>query len=114
MSQTIEIPRERWGDYLSALANRMKDRPTQLELEEKDGHRRALSEKMPLVGISWDPKGSGHCELEVTVEGADPGKGMSFEHCFHEPKRVLAETGDDGKVQCLDIEDADGRTHVIF
>lgn len=111
MADTLEIPKERWNDYLTALSNRENRHPVSIRIEGREFGDQTLADHLPLVGISCEMKGSMQNAIEITVgENATP-----LTHYVAEPARVYVEEADNGSVRVLDIEDgAQVKTLIFF
>lgn len=110
MAETLEIPKERWNDYLSALSNRECRHPVSIRIEGQEVGDQTLADHMPLVGISCEMKGSNKDAIEITVGDSD----APVTHYVATPTRVYVEEADNGTVQCLDIEDGAKVKTLIF
>lgn len=111
-TKTNEIPRDLWDQYLSELGNRMREQPVRIEIEGKEIGDQVFA-NLPLVGISFEKKGSEGNAIEVTV-GSTGRTITNATHLIESPVRVYEETTEDGKVECLDIEDADEVKTLVF
>lgn len=110
--ETLEIPREAWGDYLNALSNREQDHPVIVRIEGQELGDQVLAEHVPLVGISMEKKGSEAHAIELTLANQDRG---NLTHMIQTPEHVYAEEGQNGEVVCLNIEDkAHVKTLIFF
>lgn len=110
MPETLEIPKERWNDYLSALSNRECRHPVSIKIEGRDVGDQTLADHLPLVGISCEVKGSMHDAIEITVGNHD----QPVTHYVASPAKVYVEEAANGAVQCLDIEDSAQIKTLIF
>jgi hypothetical protein len=112
MRKTIEIPRERWAEYLDTLSNREQDHAVRIEVEGHELGDQILSSRFPLVGISLEKKGSEKSAIEVTV--ADSKRRQTLTHLIEKPEHVYVEQ-DGERVCCIDIEDrAQVKTLIFF
>lgn len=110
--KTNEIPKDLWDQYLSELGNRMREQPVRVEIEGKDIGDQVFA-NLPLVGLSFEKKGSEANAIEVTV--GSTGKTITnATHLIESPVRVYEETDENGKVECLDIEDADQVKTLVY
>lgn len=110
MAETLEIPKERWNDYLSALSNRECRHPVSIKIEGREVGDQTLADHLPLVGISCELKGSMQNAIEITVGSSD----QPVTHYVETPTKVYVEEADNGNVQCLDIEDSAQIKTLIF
>lgn len=112
MRKTIEIPRKRWAEYLDSLSNREQDHAVRIEVAGQDLGDQALSNRLALVGISLEGKGSERNAIEVTV--ADGKGSQTLTHLIERPEHVYVEQDGD-RVCCIDIEDrAQVKTLISF
>jgi Family of unknown function (DUF5335) len=109
-TQTREIPREVWSDYLTLLSSIERDHRVRLKANGPDLGDQTLAASLPLVDISIEEKGSTEGAIEVTV--GRPGEEIT--HRILHPERVWAAESESGELECLDIEDADHLKTLIF
>ncbi|MGZ3460142.1 MAG: DUF5335 family protein [Archangium sp.] len=110
MHHMREIPREGWADYLSLLSIVECDHQVRIEAEGPELGDQTLAERLPLVDISVEEKGSEEGAIEVTV--GHPGEELT--HRISHPEHVRATESDSGELECLDIEDADHMKTLIY
>ena len=111
MSDTLEIPRERWADYLNALGNRELNHGVRIRTEGPELGDQPLAEALPLVGISLEQKGSEAGAIEITL-GRSTGE--NYTHVIARPTHMYVEQEGE-MVRCLDIEDnARVKTLIFF
>lgn len=111
MARTQEIPKTQWVVYLSELSTRHRERSVILRLESGTIGDQVLAEGLPLLGISLEEKGPSADAIEITV--AKNGS-TSFCHLIDGPQRIYVQEGDDGRPQCMDIEDRQGQKTLLF
>jgi hypothetical protein len=99
---TTEIPRNRWENYLDELSNREIEQPVCIRVDGLEVGDQELAHNRPLVGISFEEKGSEANSIEITLADRD-GRG-NFTHMIDSPDKLYVEEGDDGALKCLDIE----------
>jgi hypothetical protein len=110
MHHTREIPREGWGDYLSRVAASEREHFVRIEAGSPDIGEQPLASRLPLMDIALEKKGSDMGAIEVTV--GRPGEEIT--HRILTPDHIYADEGDDGALECLDIEDQDHVKTLIF
>ena len=110
MHHTREIPRERWAEYLSLLSNVTRAQSVRIEADSTEIGEQQLAQRLPLLSISLEQKGSSRGSIEVTV--GRPGEEIT--HRIAKPQRLYADESESGELECLDIEDASHTKTLIF
>ncbi len=110
MHYTREVPREVWSDYLTLLSSITQAQCVRIEAGSTDFGEQTLAQRLPLVDISFEEKGSGKGSVEVTV--GRPGDEIT--HRILHPGRLYADESESGELECLAIEDEEGTKTLIF
>ncbi|MBZ4420342.1 DUF5335 family protein [Myxococcus sp. RHSTA-1-4] len=110
MHHTREIPREGWADYLALLSNLEKDHWVRIETESPDLGDQPLADRLPLIEIALEEKGSNRGAVEIIV--GRPGDEIT--HRIKAPDRIYADESESGELECLDIEDSEHVKTLIF
>lgn len=110
MTQTIEIPRERWSSYFDALNRQTAGHPVRIEVDDLEKGSQEMARALPLQEIGFEKSGSAHDRIEIRV-GFDSGE---LTHSIGHPTRLYVEQRDDGELECIEIETADGGKTLIF
>jgi hypothetical protein len=110
MHHTREIPRDGWFDYLSRVARSEREHLVRIEATSSELGDQPLAQRLPLVDIALDIKGSDAGAIEVTV--GRPGDEIT--HRIMKPDHLYADEGENGELECLDIEDLDHVKTLIF
>ncbi len=110
MHHTREIPREVWSDYLTLLSSMNRTQSVRIEAGGMQLGEQQLAQRLPLLSISLEEKGSGQGTIEVTV--GRPGEEIT--HRIFHPTRLYADESESGELECLDIEDAEHTKTLIF
>jgi hypothetical protein len=107
-----EIPREQWAEYLVRVSGQHHDRWVRVESISPDFGDQPLAERLPLIEISLETKGSGTGTVQIIVGRANE----EVTHRILEPDGLFAELdGDGGGLQCLEIsERGTGKTLIFF
>jgi hypothetical protein len=109
MQQTLEIPKERWGRFITLFNRIIADRPIRIEVIGRTIGDQEMANLLPFHGIDYDSKGSEAGTLDVNV-GSDRGE---LSHRVVGPQKIYLLQGDAG--EWLDIEEAGGvRTLIHF
>lgn len=109
--QTREIPPATWGDYLQSLGNQKAQKLVRISVESEELGSQPLAENMPLVGISFEEKGSEANAIELTLGGPEK---PDFTHMIQDPAHVWIEEDEAGQVRSMDIENAERVKTIIF
>jgi hypothetical protein len=110
MHHTREIPREVWSDYLTLLSSMNRTQSVRIEADSMQIGEQQLAQRLPLLSISLEEKGSSQGSIEVTV--GRPGEEIT--HRISRPTRLYADESESGELECLDIEDAEHTKTLIF
>jgi len=107
---TREIPRREWMSFFDGFSGEHQQWPTTVETISGDIGDQPEVEGEPLVGISFDPKGSSSGAIEVMV-GVRPDNHLT--HTITDPTQVwLRDTVEAGD-EALEVESADGSKTLI-
>lgn len=110
MHHTREIPRDVWSDYLTLLSSINRAQCVRIEAGGPDIGEQTLAQRLPLLDISLEEKGSSQGSIEVTV--GRPGEEIT--HRILHPERIYADEDESGELECLDIEDGEHTKTLIF
>jgi hypothetical protein len=110
MHHTREIPREGWFEYLSRVARSEREHLVRIEATGSELGDQPLAGRLPLMDIALDSKGSDQGAIEVTVGRA----GDEITHRIMKPDHIYADEGENGELECLDIEDLDHVKTLIY
>ncbi len=109
MSSTHDIPREAWEEFFGAMARTERDRRVWLEVDEPGSGPQHVAERLPFVGVTVERRGGS--DIDVVVEA---GPTSDFQHRVPHVDHVYALEGDDGRLQCLDLQSEATHTLVRF
>jgi hypothetical protein len=108
------IEPDQWESFLDEFSQRNQLRPTRLEILGELGDQEE-EEHLPLVGVSFDAKGSAAGSVEIilgTETGADERR---VEHTIRNVERIVPIIGLTGVEDGLGFEDKDGgKTLLLF
>jgi len=102
--ESCNVPNEQWSDYVNRFSNDHQGWCATVELLDHVNGPQKLAEDLPLVGLSFDSKGSRACSMEITV-GDRPE--ASIHHVIDSPRSICEFDQDGGDVD-LQIEPSDG------
>ncbi|ATB37646.1 hypothetical protein CYFUS_003071 [Cystobacter fuscus] len=107
-----EIPREQWADYLARISKQEHDEWVRVESISTDMGDQPLSERLPLIDIMLETKGSDAGAVQITVGRENE----QITHRILEPERLVAElNGNGGVLECLEIcERGNAKTLIFF
>jgi hypothetical protein len=114
MIHTLEIPRQRWMDFLQSIDEMLTDRPIRVEVFGRPLGDQEMAEKQPFRGLSYEIKGSEKDSLSINV-GTDRG---DVSHRIVGPTRIYLGQNERGEFEWLAIEEkgevGDVRTLIHF
>ena len=106
------IKQEQWQTFLEDFSKRNQFRATRLEVVGGDIGAQPEEEYLPLVGVSFEVKGSDAGSVIITLGG---GTARTVEHVVEQVERIAPITGMAGVEDGLGFEDRDGgKTLLIF
>lgn len=107
------IQQEQWKSFLDDFSKRNQFRATRLEVLNDLGAQEE-AQYLPLVGISYEAKGSDAGDVVIILGGEALADARHFEHLIPEVERIaplVGETGEEG----VGFEDREGgKTLVVF
>lgn len=112
MHHTREIPRDSWFDYLSRVASSEREHLVRIEAASPEVGDQPVAERLPLLDIELDKKGSDAGAIALTVTVGRPGE--EFTHRILKPDHIYADEGENGELECIDIEDRDHMKTLIY
>lgn len=108
------VRREQWKEFLNEFSKRNQLRPTRLEVVGEIGAQE-VEEFLPLVGVSFEPKGSAAGSVEIILGGEVATDQRHVEHLVPNVARIAPLIGATGLEEGLGVEDQDGgKTLLIF
>ena len=109
MIRTVEIPRERWLEFLQMIHRMALGRPVRLEVARRELGDQEMSDKLPLLGLDLELKGSGRGELIVAV-GSDRGE---LTHVIERPMRIAVGLNEGDEPQWIAVDERDEAVTII-
>jgi Family of unknown function (DUF5335) len=110
-----EIERDQWKTFLDEFSRRNQLRPTRLEIIGQEIGDQEEEKHLPLVGISFEPKGSAAGSVEIITGGETSAEPRHESHIVFNVERIVPIIGTSGLEDGLGIEDKDGvKTLLLF
>jgi Family of unknown function (DUF5335) len=108
------IEQEKWKSFLDEFTKRNQLRTTRLEVVGEIGAQQE-EEYLPLVGVSFEPKGTAAGSVEVALGGETARDKRRVEHLIEKVQRIAPLIGPTGLEEGLALEDQDGtKTLLVF
>lgn len=109
-----EVERANWSEYLTDFSRRNEGRPTRLEVIDAELGSEELEKHLPLIGISFEPKGSAAGSVVILL-GDETAEGpRQMEHIVLDTTRIVP-IGTHGVEDGVGIESRNGnRTLLTF
>ncbi|HEY8224274.1 MAG TPA: DUF5335 family protein [Pyrinomonadaceae bacterium] len=101
------IEQEKWKSFLDEFTKRNQFRATRLEVLGEVGVQEE-EQFLPLVGVSFEPKGTGAGSVEVVLGGETTRDQRHVDHLISNVRRIAPITGIGGFEDGLGFEDQDG------
>lgn len=98
------IERENWKTFLTEFSKRNQFRATRLELVGEIGDQ-VEEEYLPLVGVTFEPKGSAAGSVEIVLGGETAKDRRRVEHLIRKTQRIAPIIGVEGFEDGLGFED---------
>jgi hypothetical protein len=107
------IEQRQWKGFLDDFTRRNQFRATRLEVIGEIGVQEE-AEYLPLVGVSYEPKGSDAGDVVIILGGESTQDQRQLEHVVPQVERIAPLLGDMGE-QGVGFEDHDGgKTLLVF
>ena len=108
MTQTKKLDQVTWLSYLGMFSKGNRGRMITIEVEDMVIGDQALTERMPLLAIDYDPVNKGD-DLVVST-GVDA---VNYSHTISAPDQIFELQDDNGKVVSLEVIDRNGARTII-
>ncbi|WP_375756077.1 DUF5335 family protein [Corallococcus exercitus] len=106
-----EVPREQWASYLAGISKQAATQWVRVESIDADTGDQPLADRLPLVEISLEKKGSDSGAVQIIVGREDE----RITHRILEPDLLIAELdSQSGALECLEIGERGGKTLIFF
>lgn len=107
------IEQDQWKDFLNEFTKRNQFRATRLEVVDEGGVQEE-ERYLPLVGVSFEPKGAAAGSVLVTMGGQSVHDERQIEHVIAEVQRIAPLIGETGFEDGLGFEDRQGGKTLLF
>ncbi|MDX6500321.1 MAG: hypothetical protein QOG23_3581 [Blastocatellia bacterium] len=108
------IEQDRWKSFLDEFSKRNQLRATRLEVVSELGDQQE-EEYLPLVGVSFESKGSAAGSVEIILGGETAADERHVEHIVNSVQRIAPLIGLTGVEDGLGLEDKEGgKTLLLF
>jgi uncharacterized protein DUF5335 len=111
MQEVIE--REQWGDFVKEFNSRNEMRATRVEVVGGEVGAQEEEQKLPLLGISLEEKGSDAPRIEITLGGETAKEERHLTHMISRVKQIMRKIGTDLREEALLIEDEEGTKTIL-
>jgi hypothetical protein len=113
-----EIERNQWLSFLNDFSKRNEGLPARIEVVGEEIGAQEAGRHLPLVGVSFEAKGSEEGDVVVTFAGQTTADVRHFTRRIDSVTRIAARTGEQREGEedeALEIESADGtKTILVF
>jgi hypothetical protein len=108
------IEQDQWKSFLDEFSKRNQLRATRLEVVSELGDQQE-EEYLPLVGVSFESKGSAAGSVEIILGGETAADERHVEHIVNNVQRIAPLIGLTGLEDGLGLEDQEGgKTLLLF
>ena len=109
------IKQEQWKTFLEDFSRRNHSRSTRLEVIGNEIGAQEEEDFLPLVGVSFEPKGSDAGSVMIILGGESVKDPRHVEHLVEQVERIAPITGGAGLEDGLGLEDREGtKTLLMF
>jgi hypothetical protein len=105
-----EVPRERWGDELEAVAAELVDARTIIEVQGADLGAQTEERGLLLRTLAYDPRDD---VIEVAVARPRPGGEDVLRHLVDRPTRLLVDSREGILPRAIAVDDGDGTRTLV-
>ena len=102
------IERTQWQGFLDDFSKRNQLRPTRLEVIGPEVGLQEEDKDLPLIGVSFEPKGSESGSVEITLGGETINDPRYVTHLVGHVERITPLIGTRSPEEGLGIEDQEG------
>jgi hypothetical protein len=113
MIQTIEIPPERWNDFLKVLNRHAAERPIRVEYDDLEVGVQELGRLLPFRELAFEGKGSERGNLILSADSG-PDRTDELTHEIPNPKRIYAGYNEAAEMEWLAIDEGSAKTFLYF
>jgi hypothetical protein len=107
------IEQDQWKSFLDEFSKRNQSRTTRLEIVGSEVGAWEEEQFLPLVGVSFEPKGSDAGSVMIILGGETAQDQRHVEHLVEQVKRIAPITGVTGLEDGLGFEDRDGNKTLL-
>ena len=108
------IEKDQWKSFLDEFSKRNQMRATRLEVVGELGDQEE-EEHLPLVGVSFETKGTAAGSVEIILGGESPEDERRVDHIISNVQRIAPLIGVTGVEDGLGFEDQEGgKTLLLF
>ena len=111
MNQQIE--QNQWKDYLNDFSEDKEIRPARLEILSDEFGANESAEFLPLLGISYEKKGSEACDVIISFGGASAEDDRHLTHTIKDVVSIVSSVAGDGTDDALEITGANGEKAIL-
>ena len=111
------IERNQWTTYLNDFSKRNEGRPARIEVVGEEIGAHEAGRHLPLIGVSYEAKGSEAGDVVVTFAGLTPADARHLSRRIDSVTRIAARPGEGESDEdaALEIESGDGtKTILVF
>lgn len=109
-----EIKREEWTKFLDEFSKRNERRPARVEIVGEEIGAQEAGRHLPLVGVSYEPKGSEAGDVVITFAGQTTADQRHVSHRLDKVMRIVPlfdEKSEEDKA--LEMESSDGTKAIL-
>lgn len=107
------IEQKQWKSFLEEFSKRNQFRATRLEIVSNEIGTVEEEESLPLVGVSFETKGSDAGGVVITLGGETAKDQRQVEHFVEYVERIAPIPGESGLEDGLGFEDRDGNKTLL-
>lgn len=108
------IKQEQWKAFLDEFSKRNQSRTTRLEVVGGEVGAQEEEQFLPLLGVSFEPKGSDAGSVVIILGGETAQDQRHVEHLVEQVERIAPIPGVTGLEDGLGFEDRDGNKTLLM
>lgn len=111
-----EINKENWTEFLNKFNKRNENRPAKVEVLSEELGAQEVGQHLPLVGVSYETKGSEAGDVVITFAGKTTSDNRNLSHRINSVTKIIPGLENpEGEDNALEFESADGiKTILVF
>jgi hypothetical protein len=108
-----EISKSMWKEFFDEISGKYAGTETRIEVFKDDLGAQVLTEGLPLIGFTFEEKGTNEGGAIEIMLGSEPGTAHQT-HTISAPEKVFFDSVGDEKTGVIEIEDESGAKTIVY